>query len=93
MYLILSFVFLQVPLVEQHLEKELKPFLKNSYGVIGLSGSCPLKISFTEVVKNHDVIVCTAQILENALLNADTDEEEVQLSGMNFDLNFLEVQV
>ncbi|XP_066468192.1 interferon-induced helicase C domain-containing protein 1 [Tiliqua scincoides] len=71
----------KVPLVEQHFRKELQPFLKHCYQVIGLSGSSQLKISFTEVVKKHDVIVCTAQILENALLNADTDEEEgVQLS-------------
>ncbi|XP_053141257.1 interferon-induced helicase C domain-containing protein 1 [Hemicordylus capensis] len=71
----------KVPLVEQHFRKEFKPYLKHWYKVIGLSGSSQLKISFPEVVRDNDVIICTAQILENALFSAETDEEEgVQLS-------------
>ncbi|KAJ7345706.1 hypothetical protein JRQ81_001656 [Phrynocephalus forsythii] len=71
----------KVPLVEQHYRKEFHPYLKYSYSVIGLSGSSQLKISFPKVVRENDVIICTAQILENALQNADTDDEEgVQLS-------------
>ncbi|NXJ59884.1 IFIH1 protein, partial [Rostratula benghalensis] len=66
----------KVPLVEQHLRKEFGPFLKRWYRVIGLSGDSQLKISFPEVVRKNDVIISTAQILENSLLNADEDDEE-----------------
>ncbi|NXG57161.1 IFIH1 protein, partial [Hemiprocne comata] len=66
----------KVPLVEQHLRKEFSPFLKPWYQVIGLSGDSQLKISFPEVVRRNDVIICTAQILENSLLNAGEEDEE-----------------
>ncbi|NXG28010.1 IFIH1 protein, partial [Dromaius novaehollandiae] len=66
----------KVPLVEQHLRKEFHPFLKRWYQVIGLSGDCQLKISFPEVVRRNDVIISTAQILENSLLNATKEDEE-----------------
>ncbi|KAM8806956.1 interferon-induced helicase C domain-containing protein 1 [Eudromia elegans] len=66
----------KVPLVEQHLEKEFHPVLKHWYRVIGLSGDTQLKISFPEVVKQNDVIISTAQILENSLSNAAEEEEE-----------------
>ncbi|NWJ00985.1 IFIH1 protein, partial [Crypturellus undulatus] len=72
----------KVPLVEQHLRKEFQPFLKGCYRVIGLSGDTQLKISFPEVVRQNDVIISTAQILENSLSNAAEEEEEaVHLSG------------
>ncbi|XP_061199980.1 interferon-induced helicase C domain-containing protein 1 isoform X1 [Neopsephotus bourkii] len=74
----------KVPLVEQHLRKEFSPFLKHWYHVIGLSGDSQLKISFPEVVRRNDVIICTAQILENSLLNADKEDEEgVHLSDFS----------
>uniref|UniRef100_A0A8C2TXU5 RNA helicase n=1 Tax=Coturnix japonica TaxID=93934 RepID=A0A8C2TXU5_COTJA len=73
----------KVPLVEQHLRKEFNPFLKRWYQVIGLSGDCELKISFPEVVKRNDVIICTAQILENSLLNASEEDEGVHLSDFS----------
>ncbi|NXW94874.1 IFIH1 protein, partial [Alopecoenas beccarii] len=66
----------KVPLVEQHVRKEFNPFLKRWYRVIGLSGDSQLKISFPEVVKRNDVIISTAQILENSLLNAAKEDEE-----------------
>ncbi|NXU62159.1 IFIH1 protein, partial [Horornis vulcanius] len=66
----------KVPLVEQHLQTEFSPFLKPWYQVIGLSGDSQLKISFPEVVRRNDVIICTAQILENSLLNASKEDEE-----------------
>uniref|UniRef100_A0A803YFQ2 RNA helicase n=1 Tax=Meleagris gallopavo TaxID=9103 RepID=A0A803YFQ2_MELGA len=73
----------KVPLVEQHLRKEFNPFLKRWYQVIGLSGDSELKISFPEVVKRNDVIICTAQILENSLLNATEEDEGVHLSDFS----------
>ncbi|NXM70107.1 IFIH1 protein, partial [Serilophus lunatus] len=66
----------KVPLVEQHLQTQFNPFLKRWYQVIGLSGDSQLKISFPEVVRKNDVIISTAQILENSLLNADKEDEE-----------------
>nr|AHB62710.1 interferon-induced helicase C domain-containing protein 1 [Oryctolagus cuniculus algirus] len=74
----------KVPLVEQLFRKEFKPFLKKWYRVIGLSGDTQLKISFPEVVKSHDVIISTAQILENSLLNFENGEDAgVQLSDFS----------
>ncbi|XP_038607337.1 interferon-induced helicase C domain-containing protein 1 isoform X2 [Tachyglossus aculeatus] len=72
----------KVPLVEQHFRKEFEPFLKRWYRVIRLSGDSQLKISFPEVVRSHDVIISTAQILENSLLNSGEDES-VQLSDFS----------
>ena len=77
--------------MEQHLRKEFNPFLKRWYQVIGLSGDSQLKISFPEVVRRNDVIISTAQILENSLLNAaEEDEEGVHLSGEFLILTFLQ---
>ncbi|NXR58993.1 IFIH1 protein, partial [Rhadina sibilatrix] len=74
----------KVPLVEQHLQREFGPFLKRWYQVIGLSGDSQLKISFPEVVRRNDVIISTAQILENSLLNASKEDEEgVRLSDFS----------
>ncbi|XP_077010130.1 interferon-induced helicase C domain-containing protein 1 [Tamandua tetradactyla] len=74
----------KVPLVEQLFRKEFEPFLKKWYCVIGLSGDTQLKISFPEVVKSHDVIISTAQILENSLLNSENGEDAgVQLSDFS----------
>uniref|UniRef100_A0A8C3VKG8 RNA helicase n=1 Tax=Catharus ustulatus TaxID=91951 RepID=A0A8C3VKG8_CATUS len=74
----------KVPLVEQHLQREFTPFLKRWYKVTGLSGDSQLKISFPEVVRRNDVIISTAQILENSLLNASKEEEDsVHLSDFS----------
>ncbi|XP_064020157.1 interferon-induced helicase C domain-containing protein 1 isoform X1 [Pogoniulus pusillus] len=74
----------KVSLVEQHLQTEFKPFLKRWYHVTGLSGDTQLKISFPEVVRRHDVIISTAQILENSLRNASVeDEDSVRLADFS----------
>lgn len=50
-----------------------------------VSGDSQLKISFTDTVRKNDVIICTAQILENYLERSRTGEDEgVKLSGMTF---------
>uniref|UniRef100_A0A7N8YHN4 RNA helicase n=1 Tax=Mastacembelus armatus TaxID=205130 RepID=A0A7N8YHN4_9TELE len=73
----------KVPLVEQHYSTEFLPFLKHAYKVERVSGDCQLKISFTEIVKHNDVIICTAQILENFLERACSGEDEgVKLSDL-----------
>ncbi|XP_027446842.2 interferon-induced helicase C domain-containing protein 1 isoform X2 [Zalophus californianus] len=73
----------KVPLVEQLFRKEFEPFLKKWYHTIGLSGDTQLKISFPEVVKTYDVIISTAQILENSLLNSEKGDDGVQLSDFS----------
>ncbi|ELW47101.1 Interferon-induced helicase C domain-containing protein 1 [Tupaia chinensis] len=74
----------KVPLVEQLFRKEFNPFLRKWYRVIRLSGDTQLKISFPEVVASCDVIISTAQILENSLLNSESGEDAgVQLSDFS----------
>ncbi|KAM6985025.1 interferon-induced helicase C domain-containing protein 1 [Aplochiton taeniatus] len=73
----------KVPLVEQHYTTEFWKFLKHKYRVERVSGDSQLKISFTEIVKNNDIIICTAQILENFLDRSNNgDDEGVQLSDL-----------
>ncbi|XP_058479057.1 interferon-induced helicase C domain-containing protein 1 [Solea solea] len=73
----------KVPLVEQHYTAEFLPFLKPTYKVERVSGDCQLKISFTEIVKRNDIIICTAQILENYLERSNKGEDEgVNLSDL-----------
>ncbi|XP_037094938.1 interferon-induced helicase C domain-containing protein 1 isoform X2 [Syngnathus acus] len=70
------FLVNMVPLVEQHYTNEFHPFLKHVYKVERVSGQSMHKISFTEIVKNNDVIICTAQILENYLEKTLKGEDE-----------------
>lgn len=59
--------------------------MKPTYKVERVSGDSQLKISFTDTVRKNDVIICTAQILENYLERSKTGEDEgVNLSGMTF---------
>uniref|UniRef100_W5KRT9 RNA helicase n=1 Tax=Astyanax mexicanus TaxID=7994 RepID=W5KRT9_ASTMX len=71
----------KIPLVEQHYRAEFGRFLKHQYSVERVSGDSQLKISFPKVVENNDIIICTAQILENSLAKAKKgDEDGVKLS-------------
>lgn len=67
-------------LVDQHFEKEFNPFLGKDYKIRAISGECDEKDYFGRVVKKSDVVICTAQILENALTNMDEDKH-VDLTG------------
>ncbi|KAK6310116.1 hypothetical protein J4Q44_G00199970, partial [Coregonus suidteri] len=72
---------LQVPLVAQDYFTEFWKFLKHKYNVE--SGNSQLKISFIEIVQKNDVIICTAQILENYLERPHSgDDDGIQLSGL-----------
>ncbi|XP_041663660.1 interferon-induced helicase C domain-containing protein 1 [Cheilinus undulatus] len=74
----------KVPLVEQHYSAEFLPFLKHEYKVERVSGDCQQKISFTEIIKRNDVVICTAQILENYLERSNEGEDEgVNLSDLS----------
>ncbi|XP_078084371.1 interferon-induced helicase C domain-containing protein 1 [Mustelus asterias] len=70
----------KVPLVDQHFRKEFNPYLKDKYSVSKISGDTQLKISFPQVVRENDIIICTAQILENQLAelnNGDVDNLKI----------------
>lgn len=69
----------KIHLVDQHFNKEFQPFLKDEFKVVAISGDSEEKMFFSHAVKMHDVIICTAQILENALSNME-EEKHVELS-------------
>ncbi|XP_056389739.1 interferon-induced helicase C domain-containing protein 1 isoform X2 [Hyla sarda] len=74
----------KVPLVDQHYHKEFHPYMRDRYCVNKISGDSQLKISFPNAVEKSDVIICTAQILENSLMRAEDDEDEgVELSDFS----------
>ncbi|XP_024245923.2 probable ATP-dependent RNA helicase DHX58 [Oncorhynchus tshawytscha] len=68
-----------VHLVEQHYNKEFKPYLGRDYSLVSISGDCDQKDFFGCEVKNSDLVICTAQILENALTNQE-EGKHVELS-------------
>uniref|UniRef100_A0A9J7WYD9 RNA helicase n=1 Tax=Cyprinus carpio carpio TaxID=630221 RepID=A0A9J7WYD9_CYPCA len=71
----------KVPLVEQHYKAEFGRFLKHQYSVERVSGASQLKISFPQIIEQNDIIICTAQILENSLAKAKNgDEDGIKLS-------------
>ncbi|XP_017279885.1 interferon-induced helicase C domain-containing protein 1 [Kryptolebias marmoratus] len=73
----------KIPLVEQHFSTEFSPFLKHTYKVERVSGDSQLKISFAKIVQRNDILICTAQILENYLERANSGEDEgVKLSDL-----------
>uniref|UniRef100_A0A8C2SWU1 RNA helicase n=1 Tax=Coturnix japonica TaxID=93934 RepID=A0A8C2SWU1_COTJA len=69
----------QVHLVQQHLEKEFH-VLRDAFKVTAVSGDSSYRCFFGQMAKGSDVIICTAQILHNALLSGEEDEH-VELSG------------
>lgn len=69
----------QVHLVQQHLEKEFH-VLRDAFKVTAVSGDSSHKCFFGQLAKGSDVIICTAQILQNALLSGE-EEARVELTG------------
>ncbi len=79
--LIMLFDIFPGSLVEQHYKAEFGRFLKHQYSVERVSGASQLKISFPQIIEQNDIIVCTAQILENSLAKAKNgDEDGIKLS-------------
>ncbi|XP_051994856.1 ATP-dependent RNA helicase DHX58-like [Xyrauchen texanus] len=64
----------KVHLVDQHYEKEFRPYLDKKYKIVAISGDSDEKDFFGNVVRKSDLVVCTAQILENALTNMEEDK-------------------
>lgn len=66
-------------LVEQHAKEEFH-VLQGSFRVTAISGDSSHKCFFGQAVKRSDVVICTAQILHNALLSREEDTR-VELTG------------
>ncbi|XP_026550870.1 probable ATP-dependent RNA helicase DHX58 isoform X2 [Notechis scutatus] len=70
-----------VSLVDQHLKNEFS-FLQSQFQITSVYGDSLQKLFFSDMVKSHDLIICTAQILYNALNNQD-EEMHVELTDFS----------
>ncbi|XP_048091508.1 interferon-induced helicase C domain-containing protein 1-like [Alosa alosa] len=68
----------KVVLVEQHFI-EFGKYLKENYRLEQVSGDSPNRQAFANTLTGHDIIICTAQILLNALLDT---EDGISLSDI-----------
>ncbi|XP_030198195.1 ATP-dependent RNA helicase DHX58 [Gadus morhua] len=71
----------KIHLVAQHYTKEFDPHLGKQYKLVQVSGDCEEKDFFSYVLKKSDLVICTAQILENALATPE-DDRHVELSDI-----------
>uniref|UniRef100_H3D2C6 RNA helicase n=1 Tax=Tetraodon nigroviridis TaxID=99883 RepID=H3D2C6_TETNG len=71
----------KVHLVDQHHSKEFQPHLSPVYRVVPVSGDNEEKDFFGRVLKDSDVVICTAQILYNAMINKE-DAKHAELSDI-----------
>lgn len=71
---------LKIHLVNQHYTNEFKPFLGNQYKLVKVSGDSEEKDFFGKVLQSTHVIICTAQILYNAMINKE-EAKHTELSG------------
>ncbi|KAM6107913.1 ATP-dependent RNA helicase DHX58 [Pterocles gutturalis] len=72
----------KVHLMEQHAKKEFQE-LRDAFRVTAISGESSHKSLFACAVRSSDIVICTAQILQNALLSA---EEDVHVELTDFSL-------
>ncbi|XP_069607898.1 ATP-dependent RNA helicase DHX58 [Ranitomeya imitator] len=72
----------KVHLVDQHYSKEFQPHLKDRFNIIAVSGDTEEKSFFANFVKTSDIVICTAQILHNAL-KSDSKEKHVELTDFS----------
>ncbi|XP_038134239.1 probable ATP-dependent RNA helicase DHX58 [Cyprinodon tularosa] len=71
----------KVHLVDQHYTKEFWPFLGEDFKLMKVSGESDEKDFFGIVVQANDVVICTAQILYNALINKE-EAKHTELSDI-----------
>ncbi|XP_017284942.1 probable ATP-dependent RNA helicase DHX58 [Kryptolebias marmoratus] len=71
----------KVHLVNQHYANEFEPFLGNQYKLVKVSGDTEEKDFFGKVIQIKDVIICTAQILYNAMINKE-EAKHAELSDI-----------
>ncbi|XP_063259928.1 ATP-dependent RNA helicase DHX58 [Prinia subflava] len=62
----------KVHLVDQHTQKEFHA-LQDTFRVTSISGDTSHKTFFADLVRRSDVVICTAQILQNALVSTEED--------------------
>ncbi|XP_075894754.1 ATP-dependent RNA helicase DHX58 [Nelusetta ayraudi] len=70
-----------IHLVEQHYNNEFKPHLGRDYDLVPVSGDSVEKDFFGRVVQDAEVVICTAQILHNAM-TATEESKRVELSDI-----------
>ncbi|KAK2833169.1 hypothetical protein Q5P01_017058 [Channa striata] len=70
-----------VHLVDQHYSKEFKPHLDRDYTLVPVSGETEQKDFLGKVIQDSNVVICTAQILYNAMTN-DEETKHVELSDI-----------
>uniref|UniRef100_A0A3Q2PDH9 RNA helicase n=1 Tax=Fundulus heteroclitus TaxID=8078 RepID=A0A3Q2PDH9_FUNHE len=71
----------KVHLVDQHYTKEFEPHLGDRYKLMKVSGESEEKDFFGKAVQTMDLIICTAQILYNALINKE-EARHIELSDI-----------
>lgn len=71
----------KVHLVDQHFTKEFNPHLGQDYTLVPVSGESEEKDFFGNVVRDSDLVICTAQILYNALIHPE-ESRHVNLSDI-----------
>uniref|UniRef100_A0AAQ4QEK9 RNA helicase n=1 Tax=Gasterosteus aculeatus aculeatus TaxID=481459 RepID=A0AAQ4QEK9_GASAC len=71
----------KVHLVAQLYTKEFEPYLGHGYTLVPVSGDSKEKDFFGPVLKDSDVVICTAQILYNAMTNME-ETKHVELSDI-----------
>ncbi|KGL74527.1 putative ATP-dependent RNA helicase DHX58, partial [Tinamus guttatus] len=72
----------QVHLVDQHAKNEFH-VLQDTFSIAAISGDSEQRFFFAHMVKRNDVVICTAQILQNALVST---EEDVHVELTDFSL-------
>ncbi|XP_054252831.1 ATP-dependent RNA helicase DHX58 [Indicator indicator] len=77
-----AFLVNKVHLVDQHAQKEFHE-LQKDFKVAAVSGESSHKTFFAEVVRQSDVVICTAQILLNAL---GSGQEDTHVELLDFSL-------
>lgn len=70
--------------MDQHFQKEFRPYLGSFVKMVPISGDSNEKDFFGCVVKDSNLVICTAQILENALINTE-ESKHVELTGNPLD--------
>ncbi|KAI4822947.1 hypothetical protein KUCAC02_008465 [Chaenocephalus aceratus] len=71
----------KVHLVDQHYKNEFEPHLGRDYKVLPVSGETVEKDFFGKVLQEKDVVICTAQLLHNALISKE-ENRHVELSDI-----------
>ncbi|XP_044153719.1 probable ATP-dependent RNA helicase DHX58 [Bufo gargarizans] len=72
----------KVHLVHQHYSKEFQPYLEDRFKIIPISGESETRSFFANFTKKSDIVICTAQILHNAL-KSDSEEMHVELTDFS----------